>query len=80
VVPDLCIAELTINPNYHQWSVGTQTEAERAGRKAEARGWKPNGPRRRLGGGLVHDSRPEGRALQFFQAFFSDARHKNKYF
>lgn len=33
-----------------------------------------------LASGSVHDSRPEGRALQFFQAFLRDTRHQNKYF
>jgi hypothetical protein len=74
------IAQANINPHYYRLPAGNLWQAERAGREAEARGWKPTGTRRRLGGGLVHDSRPEGRALQIFQAFLRDARHQNKYF
>jgi hypothetical protein len=74
------IAQVYIKPHYYRLSAGNIWQAERAGRKAEARGWKPIGPRRRLGGGLVHDSRPEGRALQVFQTFLCDARHQKTYF
>ena len=60
----------------YQKSTGTRTVSG-ARRREDG---SPPGRDAALASGSVHDSRPEGRALQFFHAFLRDARHQNKYF